>query len=313
MNTDGPGWDRLRTYKVEMSIHQSPTAEPDPAIESGGNPEPAFASSAGLRVLLDRLHDAGPDAWRNDPDANALLAYTIDRYAPLARTWHRDPGEAATAAFLAMRHDGVRRAADPWAVVTRAVQVSLSAENHADRHLTSVEKARRSQHAGADAPLRAGDYTDTLTTHTSEPASTAMAWGTQPADQDDTKPVLADATTLLRLLGWPEPVAATVVEYVAARLADAGSIPAAYETLRRDTAIRVQLDLDRTVWTTLVGVLLGGRPQPGRPTRKGVLARLLLGDTIRDLLDDTALVRVVIAAVPHRGIAAAPIRGETDA
>lgn len=295
-----------------MSIHQSPTAVPDPAIEPGGNPEPAFASSAGLRVLLDRLHDAGPDAWREDPDANALLAYTIDRYAPLARTWHRDPGEAATAAFLAMRHDGVRRAADPWAVVTRAVQVSLSAENHADRHLTSVEKARRSQHADADTPLRAGDYTDTLT-HTEPASSPGMAWGPHPADQDYTEPVLADATTLLRLLGWPEPVAATVVEYVAARLADAGSIPAAYETLRRDTAIRVQLDLDRTAWTTLVGVLLGGRPQPGRPTRQGILARLLLGDTIRDLLDDTTLVRAVIAAVPHHGIAATPMRGETDA
>ena len=313
MNTDGPGWDRLRTYKVEMSIHQSPTAEPDPAIVSGGNPEPAFASSAGLRVLLDRLHDAGPDAWRNDSDANALLAYTIDRYAPLARTWHRDPGEAATAAFLAMRHDGVRRAADPWAVVTRAVQVSLSAENHADGHLTSVEKARRSQHADADAPLRAGDYTDTLATHTTDLAAfQGLAGGNPPADQDGTEPVITDAATLLRLLGWPEPVAATVVEYVAARLADAGSIPAAYETLRRDTAIRVQLDLDRTSWTTLVGALLGGRPQPGRPTRKGVLARLLLGDTIRDLLDDTALVRSVFAAVPHHAITAAPLRGETD-
>jgi len=297
-----------------MSAYQPPDATPEPASRPGKENEPAFASSAGLRVLLDRLHDNGPDAWRDDPDASALLAYAIDRYAPLARTWHRDPGEAATAAFLAMRHDGVRRAADPWAVVTRAVQVSLSAENHADRHLTSVEKARRSQHADSDAPLRAGDYTDTLTTQTIDPdASPGAARGTQAADQDDTEPVIADATTLLRLLGWPEPVAATVVEYVAARLADAGSIPAAYETLRRDTAILVQLDLDRTAWTALVGVLLGGRPQPGRPTRQGVLARLLLGDTIRDLLDDTALVRNVIAALTHHGIAAALMWGEADA
>ncbi len=298
-----------------MSTQQPPTAVPDPATEPGSSPEPAFASSAGLRALLDRLHDAGANAWREDPDASELLAYTIDRYAPLARTWHRDPGEAATAAFLAMRHDGVRHAADPWAVVTRAVQVSLSAENHADRHLTSAEKARRTQHADADAPLRAGDYTDTLTTQTADPSAyLGAAWDGEPADPDDTEPVIADATTLLELLGWPEPVAATVVEYVAARLADAGSIPAAYETLRRDTAIRVQLDLDRTVWTTLVGVLLGGRPQPGRPTRRGVLARLLLGDTIRDLLDDNTLVRSVIVVLPQQGIAATgPARGEDDA
>lgn len=298
--------------QVEMPVHQSPTVVPGSAAEPGGNPEPAFASSAGLRVLLDRLHEEGPDAWRNDPDATVLLAYTIDRYAPLARSWHRDPADAATAAFLALRHDGVRRAADPWAVLTRAVQVSLAAENHADRHLTSAAKARRSQHADLDAPLRAGDYTDTLTTRSVHPpASADTVWAGEPTDQDPTEPVIADTTALLRLLGWPEPVAATIVEYIAARLADAGSIPAAYETLRRDTAIRVQLDLDHTAWTGLVGVLLGGRPQPGRPTRKGVLARLLLGDTIRDLLDDTTLVRNIIAALPHHGTVAAPTWGRS--
>lgn len=295
---------------VAMSEHHLPDATSEPVSRPDSENEPAFTSSAGLRALLDRLHDTGPGAWRHDPDANALLAHTIDRYAPLARTWHRDPSEAATAAFLAMRHDGVRRAADPWAVVTRAVQVSLSAENHADRHLTSTEKARRSQHANLDAPLRAGDYTDTLT---AQAADFDTYSGTEPVDGGGIEPVIADATMLLRLLGWPEQVAATVVEYVAARLADAGSITAAYETLRRDIAIRVQLDLDGMAWTALVSALLGGRPQPGRPTCKGVLARLLLGDTIRDLLDDNALVRSVITALPTLGSASAIMRGEADA
>ncbi len=247
-----------------------------------------FASSAGLRALLDRLHAAGAGAWRQEPDATALLAYTIERYAPLASSWHRDPSEAASAAFLAMIHDGVRRAADPWAVVTRAVQISLSAENHAERHLTSTEKARRDQHAERETPIRAGELTDTLT---------FSMFG--PDREPDTEPAIADAIVLLRLLGWPEMVAGAVVEYVATRLADAGSIPAAYETLRRDTAIRAQLDLDRTAWTGLLGVLLGGHPQPGRPTRKGVLARLLLGESVRDLLDDTGLVRAVLDCRPH--------------
>jgi hypothetical protein len=216
------------------------------------------------------------------------LAYTIDRYAPLARSWHRDPSEAASAAFLAMRHDGVRQAADPWAVVTRAVQVSLSAENHAERHLISTEKARRTQHAEQDIPVRAGELTDTLTFAALDPAQ-----------EPRTEPVITNATALLELLGWPQLVAGAVVEYVAGRLTDAGSIPAAYEMLRRDAAIRVQLDLDRHAWKGLLGVLLGSRPQPGRPTRKGVLARLLLGESVRELLDDTDLVRAVLASRPH--------------
>lgn len=272
---------------VAMPAYPLPSPVPAPADTPAGS-ELAFASPAGLRALLERLHGAGAGAWREDPDATALLAYTIERYAPLARSWHRDPGETASAAFLAMIHDGVRHAADPWAVVTRAVQISLSAENHAERHLTSTEKARRTQHAEQDVPLRAGGLTDTLTSATLGPDR-----------EPEAEPVIVDAIVLLRLLGWPEMVAGAVVEYVAGRLADAGSIQAAYETLRRDTAIRAQLDVDRGAWTGLLGVLLGGRPQPGRPTRKGVLARLLLGESVRDLLDDTGLVRAVLACRPE--------------
>ncbi len=260
---------------------------PHHASASPAGLEPAFASPAGLRRLLERLHAAGPGAWREDPEASALVAYTIERYAPLARSWHRDPGEAGTAAFLAMTHNGVRRAGDPWAVLTRAVQISLSAESHAERHLTSTEKARREQHAGRDMPLRAGEYTETLTTDT-------------PGGQEpEAEPIVGQAILLLVLLGLPETMVGAVVEYVAARLAHAGSIAAAYETLRRDTAIRAQLDLQRATWTGLLGVLLGGRPRPGRPRRKGLLERLLLGESVRDLLDDDQLVRAVLACQPH--------------
>ena len=285
---------------VAMPAHPFSRQVPAPATMPGAGSEPAFASSAGLRALLDRLHQAGDGAWRADPDATALLAYTIDRYAPLARSWHRDPGEAASAAFVAMRQNGVRRAGDPWAVVTRAVQVSLSAENHAERHLTSTEKARRTQHAEQDAPVRAGELTDTLPFAILDPQR-----------EPDTEPVIADAIVLLELLGWPTLLAGAVVEYVAGRLADAGGVPAAYETLRRDAAFRAQLDLDRQAWAGLLGVLLGSRPQPGRPTHKGVLARLLLGETIRELLDDTALVRSVLACRP-RSHTVAPLGDDAD-
>jgi hypothetical protein len=265
-------------------------------VSSAGR-EPAFASPSGLRVLLERLHAAGPSAWRRDPEASALLAYTIERFSPLARSWHRDPGEAGTAAFLAMRQNGVRRAADPWAVLTRAVQISLSAESHAERHLTSTEKARREQHAGREVPLRAGESAENL------------AAGAPAEQEHDAEPVIAEATLLLVLLGWPERLAAPVVQYVAGRAAHAGSIAAAYETLRRDTAIRAQLDLHRNTWTGLLGVLLGGRPRPGRPRRKGLLERLLLGESVRGLLEDDPFVRAVLACQPQRN--GLPAGGET--
>lgn len=275
-----------------MPVHDSSPLSPGPAVGPPGA-EPVFETPAGLRALLERLHAAGKGAWRADPDATALLAYTIERYAPLARSWHRDPGEAASAAFVAMLHDGVRRAEDPWAVVTRAVQVSLSAESHADRHLTSTEKARRTQHTDGDIPVRAGELTDNLTIGPSGAPG--------PESEPEAEPALADATLFLCLLGWPEPVTGMVVEYVAGRLADAGSITAAYEMLRRDLAMRAHLDLDRAAWSRLLGVLLGSRPQPGRPTRKGVLARLLLGEGVRDLLDDNRLVQAALVchSRPH--------------
>ncbi len=264
-------------------------ASRSPAVRPAGS-EPAFASSAGLRALLGRLHAAGPRAWREDPEASALLAYTIERYAPLARSWRRDPGEAGSEAFLALRNDGVRRAADPWAVLTRAVQISLSAESHAERHLTSTARARREQHEQREMPLRTGELVETLT------AETVGAVDEGP----EAEPVIAETVLLFRLLGWPETVAGAVVEYIAARLADAGSITAAYETLRRDTAIRAQLDIERATWTGLLGVLLGGRPAPGRPRRRGVHARLLVGESVRDLLEDDHLERAVHACQPDR-------------
>lgn len=282
-------------------VDQPSAAPAEPAVGCRAAGEPAFVSSSGLRALLNRLSAAGRDAWRADPEAAALLLYARERYAPLARVWHRDPGDAAAAAFLAMVHDGVRRAEDPWAVVTRAVQISLSAENHAERHLTSTEKARRTQHANIEVPVRTADYTDT-------PTAAASTGGPGLAGAEEAEPagsVVADAALLLRVLGWP-PVAEAAVEYVCARLADAGSIPAGYEALRRDAHVRAQLDLDRSAWTGLLRVLLGARPQPGRPTRRGVLARLLLGETVTDLLEDDHLVRAVLATLPHGGRAGAP-------
>ena len=106
-----------------------------------------FENSERLRELLTRLDAEGPDAWRNDPVATELMRYAADKYAALARKHGLDPWEAATAAFEAMRAPSVRRADDPWAVITRAVQITCIAENRANGLLCSVHQARRPRYS----------------------------------------------------------------------------------------------------------------------------------------------------------------------
>jgi hypothetical protein len=43
-----------------------------------------FTTAEGLRDLLNRLEAAGPNAWRDDPEAEALMTFTIGKYRPLA-------------------------------------------------------------------------------------------------------------------------------------------------------------------------------------------------------------------------------------
>ncbi|MFV0257471.1 MAG: hypothetical protein ACK5PP_03340 [Acidimicrobiales bacterium] len=102
---------------------------------------------------------------------------------------------------------------------------------------------------------------------------------------------------LLVLLGWPADTAWTLVEHVCARLADIGDRHNAYETLRRDKALRANLDLPHHSWIGLLRLTLG-HPTGTGALRHGVLARLLVGDTLTDLLDDDDLVLTAVVANP---------------
>ena len=110
-------------------------------------PREKFEDPEGLRVLLDRLHAAGRGSWRADPEAAALMRHAAEKYAALAGKHGLDPWEAAAAAFDAMRTPSVRRAEDPWAMVTRAVQVTCIAEERANGLLCSVHQARRPRYS----------------------------------------------------------------------------------------------------------------------------------------------------------------------
>ncbi|WP_342777028.1 hypothetical protein [Miniimonas arenae] len=124
----------------------------DRRTSSAGGDEPvnepqAFESPEGLRALIVRLHEAGHGAWRSDPDAAALMAFCSRRFGRMARKHGCDPWVAAAAAFDAMRHPSMRTADDPWAMVTRAVKVTLIAEERANGLLCSVDQARRPQNS----------------------------------------------------------------------------------------------------------------------------------------------------------------------
>lgn len=267
---------------------------------------PRFEESEGLRVLLTRLHAEGRGAWRDDPEAAALMRHAADRYAALARKHGLDPWEAAAAAFDAMRTPSVRRAEDPWAMVTRAVQVTCIFEERANGLLCSVHQARRPQYSAFHDAERFSDRENSLTdyhtafhvrdtTEATEPAGGGTAGVTGAVE---------DTIALFTLLGWPATVARAGVEYVCARLAEASSRTSAFEALRRDYHARALLDLPGPSWLAMLRVVLGD-PDPDlthTAAGRGVLVRLLVGEPLRALLSDDDLLAEVVLSAPEEPV-----------
>ena len=111
-----------------------------------------------------------------------------------------------------------------------------------------------------------------------------------------------DAIGLLCLLGWAPETARASVEHVCGALMRAGTRQSAYEALRRDRHARALLDLPRASWTVLLRALLGN-PHPAYAATsagKGVLLRLLIGETLPVLLRDDDLVLSLSLAAPRR-------------
>ena len=266
-----------------------------------------FENSEQLRELLTRLTTAGPDAWRTDPDAAALMRHAADKYAALARKHGLDPWEAATAAFEAMRTPSVRRADDPWAVITRAVQITCIAENRANGLLCSVHQARRPRYSSFHDAERFSDRENPLTDY--HPAFRADPFAHD--DEDDTDEVEASGSTgvesavedtiaVLCLLGWEPELARAAVECICARLAESVSRAGAYESLRRDQHARALLDIPAPSWYRLLRIILGSPDASltGTNASRGMLLRLLIGESLRHLLSDVDLAVAVTVAAP---------------
>ncbi len=284
------------------------TTPPNPHVDARHSGPEDFMHSEGLRALLNRLHAAGPGAWEHAPAAAELMAYAAERYAPLARKHGLDPWEAASAAFDAMRNKAARTAVDPWAVVTHAVKITCIAEERGQGLLCSTHQARRPHVSAFHDPERFSDRDNPLTDY-------HPAFHVPPDNTTDPNPepavagrvsvtsAVEDTIGLFTRLGWPTPIARTAIEHVCGALARAGTRHTAYENLRRDKHARALLDLPGSSWSALLKALLGN-PHPAYAATsagRGVLLRLMIGETIPALLcDDDLVLTVSLAAPRHR-------------
>lgn len=258
----------------------------------------SFTTDIGLRRLLIRLRVTGHLAWKDDPEASALMEYVKTKYSALAAKHHCSPDSAASTAFEAMTTYAVRRAVQPWAVVTQAVRVSLIAEERADGLMCSIDQARRpevSQHHDvrrfSDTEV---DLPNLLPSLAVDPFNTAAPRPTGAFEAVD------KAIELFVLLGWPDDTATCALDYIASRLVECGSRATAHSYLRRDLTAQAFLDIERSAWTTVLRIVLGN-PHPDTAWTSdghGVLLRFMIGHPISELLLDDLLVLEISHTAP---------------
>nr|WP_206694011.1 exopolyphosphatase [Microbacterium lacticum] len=257
-----------------------------------------------MRALLIRLHGAGPGAWHRDREAAELMRYTAVKYRPLARKHGLDPWEIASAAFEVMLAPSTPKADDPWAVVTRAVQITCGVEVRAAGMLVSTGKVRHtSRIAGFHDAIRFAEREHLADYH--------PAFAVNPATDDDegsddgdrvrVAAALSETVELFASTGWDAVLVADCVEHLAYRLADLTSRANAVEVLRRDHTVSVLLGVPAKSWAALLRIVLGhpDRKHAGTPTGDGVLLRLLSGEAVDSLRCDAALLAAIWAAKPR--------------
>lgn len=270
-----------------------------------------FTTPEGLRLMLVRLRYRS-DGWSRDPEASDLMSYAMEKYGALARKYGYEPVEAAIAAFEAMHTRAVRAAEDPWAVVTRAVELTLVYDQRADGLLCSNHQARREVGIERHDAERFSDREAGLVDFHpafSIPApqdfidfdSIAAPQNDDPdvheEEDDEDEPTNAwfavdDAVEVFVALRWPEDVARNAIEYICTKLMRSGNRKAAFEALRRDRHAHALLDVDQPAWLVFLRVILGNQHPDRRHTSagRGMLLRLVIGDTPEDLLADRSLV-----------------------
>lgn len=272
-----------------------------------------FTTSEGLRALLNRLAEGGEDAWVHDPVARDLMEFAADKYRALARKHKLDTWEAVTAAFDAMQYRSTREANDPWAIITHAVRITCVYEERAQGLLCSVHQARRAHVSAFHDPERFSERDTALADyHPAFHTTDLRPSDLEPEPRDGLGSAQAcmsagsaaeDAIAMLCLLHWPTDTARAAVEHVCGALMKAGTRQSAYEALRRDRHARALLDLPRRSWSALLKALLGNPhlAYVATSSGRGVLLRLLLGETLDLLLRDDDLILALALAAPGGG------------
>lgn len=249
---------------------------------------PSFTTAQGLRLLLVRLHYSPTGTWQHDPAAEELMRFATTKYAALARKYDLAPDDAAVAAFEAMRTRAVRTAIDPWAVVTRAVQVTLIYEARAQGLLCSSHQARRTEISAHHDAERFCERDNKLADYHSSfhvaPEQDLHDWDAPSAPSLTEEPTNAwmaaeQAAHIMIDNGWPEHSAHECLEYVCGQLIRSGSRPVAYARLTRDHHAKALLDLSHPDWVAVLQALLGLSDPNHEHTRegRGVLKLLMMG------------------------------------
>lgn len=253
-------------------------------ISSGDVPD--FTTPEGLRQVLTDLNATG--TWSSSPVATALMVYATAKYTPIAKAWHRDPADAAFEAFIAMRQPTTLRAIDPWAVVTRAVALGIAAEVHADRNMTSQDKARRPSKRPTEEPVRAGHYEEFF--YDVHPHAHSL-YPRQDAEEDHSADRVIRATCVfLVLTDWPARPVEQAVDYIAHRVTGLSSRGSAVEIVSKEQHIAIRLGYTPEEWAALVRLVIGAKTGQRKTGQYGLFARVLLGDDVADLLRDEDLV-----------------------
>ena len=193
-------------------------------------------------------------------------------------------------------------------MVTRAVQVTCTAEERGNGLLCSVHQARRPKYSVFHDPERFSDRENPLPDY--HPAFSFDPF-TDPDEDDEVRPVreramnvtaaIEDTIAFLTWVGWEPSTARAAVEYITTRLAESVSRASAFEVLRRDRQARALLDLPGASWTALLRIVLG-TPDPTLAhtnAGRGMLVRLLIGQPLRALLTDDDLVITAGLAAPR--------------
>jgi hypothetical protein len=268
-----------------------------PTPTSAASQPPDFTTSEGLRELLIELNEH--NAWASSPIAAELMVYVAGKYAPIAKAWHRDPADAAYEAFLAMRQPTTLRADDPWAVITRAVALGIAAEVHADRNMTSQDKARRPSKRPAEEPMRAGHYEEFF--YDVHPHAHPLHTTGEDEDRSVDRVIRATCVFLV-LTDWPARPVEQAVDYIAHRITRLSSGTSALEIVSHELHIAIRLGYTPDEWASLVRLVVGTKTGRRKSGDYGLFARVLLGDDVADLLRDETLVETSrrMASIPDR-------------